>query len=228
MARVATKQETATGMFQFPVVSHCRNHLNKLSSSSLWSQNPDLPLEFPSYLSLFQRCKYFRIWRPYLIAISDYRSLTQSPGHTFTFPIELNYLPFTFSSLTWSKTPHTIEISKVTVYNNFRDKIFPVYANIIIIIIGINYCISLLSKFLRACHCRKSLICRWNFDAETDRMYFLFWRPYFYFQLISLLTCILFLLFLLGLPSSKILMLRCFLIHDLLFLPISTMESRVN
>jgi len=33
--------------------------------NSTWLKTPELPLEFRRYLSLFQRCKYFRFWRPY-------------------------------------------------------------------------------------------------------------------------------------------------------------------
>ena len=51
---------------QFLVVNGCRNHLAHLLSSSSSSKIPNLALEFRRYLSEFQRCNYFRFWRPYL------------------------------------------------------------------------------------------------------------------------------------------------------------------
>jgi len=43
----------------------CRNRPGIVSSSSAWSKTPDLPLEFRSHISRFERYKYFRFWRPY-------------------------------------------------------------------------------------------------------------------------------------------------------------------
>ena len=51
----------------FSVVGCFCNHLPALSSSSLRSKAPNLPLEFKCCLSQFQRYKYSRFQRPFLI-----------------------------------------------------------------------------------------------------------------------------------------------------------------
>jgi len=45
-------------------MDRCRNHLANLLSSLTSSKIPNLALEFRRYPSDFQRCNYFRFWRP--------------------------------------------------------------------------------------------------------------------------------------------------------------------
>ena len=70
-----------TSTLPFPVVGRCRNRPGSVSSRRAWSKIPDLPLELSSYLSQFQRYRYFRFWGH--IAISGCRLILVLSFDTF-------------------------------------------------------------------------------------------------------------------------------------------------